>query len=70
MSNISKSDVLAEEEPHLVHSTIDKVRVRAKIRYISRRKFKILGDEHRDKYTGNIVDMSDIYYCKYLHNWL
>jgi hypothetical protein len=65
MLNINKSDVLTTEKDSIWCTVyIDKIRVKAKIKHIGRGKFKILDDESGDKYTGNIVDASDIYYCK------
>jgi hypothetical protein len=65
MSNINKSNVLTtDKDSTWCTLSIDKVRVKAKIKHIGNGKFKILGDESGDKYAGNIVDASDVNHCR------
>jgi hypothetical protein len=65
MSNIKKSEVLiTEKNSTWCTLSIDKIRVKAKIMHIGRGKFEILDDESGGKYTGNIMDASDVYHCK------
>jgi hypothetical protein len=65
MPNINKSDVLiTEKNSTWCTLSIDKIRVRAKIKHIGGGKFEILDDESGGKYRGNIVDASEVYHCK------
>lgn len=57
MLNISKSNVLTTDKDSIwCILSIDKIRIKAKIKHIGKGKFKILGDESVDKYTGNSMN--------------
>jgi hypothetical protein len=45
--------------------SIDGLEIDAKIIHKGRGKFRILEDNYRGKYTGNIVDASDVIRCKF-----
>jgi len=65
MSDIQKSEVRTTEKNCIWCTlSIDKIRVKAKIKHIGTGKFEVLDDESGRKYTGNIVDASDVYHCK------
>lgn len=65
MSNIKEKEILATEEGSWCTLSIHKVRIKAKIKHIGGGKLEILDDENGGKYTGNIVDASDVYHCKW-----
>lgn len=44
--------------------SINETEVKAKIKHMSRGKFKILTDERGGQYANVIVDASDIFHCK------
>lgn len=64
MSNI-KREVPATEKGFWCTLSIQRVRVKAKIKHIGGRKFEILDDENGGTYAGNVVDASDVYHCKW-----
>jgi hypothetical protein len=43
---------------------IDSIKIEAKIMHKGRGRFKILEDNYRGKYIGDIVDASDVIRCK------
>ena len=65
--NDNSNNFIVAAEKHSCWSvlSIDGLEIDAKIIHKGRGKFKILEDNHRGKYTGNIVDASDVIRCKF-----
>jgi hypothetical protein len=63
--NSSNFSVAVEKHSCWSVLSIDGHEIDAKIIHKGRGKFKILEDNYRGKYTGNIVDASDVIRCKF-----
>ena len=63
--NSNNFSVFAEKHSCWSVLSIDGLEIDAKIIHEGRGKFKILEDNYRGKYTGNIVDASDVIRCKF-----
>jgi hypothetical protein len=65
--NDDSNNFIVAVEKHSCWSvlSIDGLEIDAKIIHKGRGKFKILEDNYRGKYTGNIVDASDVIRCKF-----
>lgn len=63
--NSNNFSVAAEKHSCWSVLSIDGLEIDAKIIHKGRGKFKILEDNYRGKYTGNIVDASDVIRCKF-----
>jgi hypothetical protein len=63
--NSNNFNIAAEKHSCWSVLSIDGLEIDAKIIHKRRGKFKILEDNYRGKYTGNIVDASDVIRCKF-----
>jgi hypothetical protein len=63
--NSNNFSVAAEKHSCWSVLSIDGLEIDAKNIHKGRGKFKILEDNYRGKYTGNIVDASDVIRCKF-----
>jgi hypothetical protein len=63
--NSSNFSVVVEKHSCWSVLSIDGLEIDARIIHKGRGKFKIPEDNYRGKYTGNIVDTSDVIRCKF-----